>query len=79
MMTHPDADDQKIPVPLATGLGNRLRNITCVDAVTDLRLLRHVDRFVGTKWSTFSALAPLGRAIPATMCVGDAPELPPAA
>lgn len=77
MMTPPDADDRKIPVPLATGLGNRLWNITRLDAVVDPWLLRHVDRFVGTKWSTFSAMASLGRAIPATMCVVQGPQPPP--
>ena len=47
------------------------------DAVTDLWLLRHVDRFIGTEGSTYSAMASLGRGIPATMCVGQAPERPP--
>lgn len=46
------------------------------DAVTDLWLLRHVDRFVGTAGSTYSAMASLGRGIPATMCIGEPPERP---
>jgi hypothetical protein len=41
------------------------------DAVVDLWLLRHVDRFVGAAGSTYSAMASLGRGIPATMCIGD--------
>lgn len=48
------------------------------DAVVDLWLLRQVDRFVGTKWSTFSAMASLGRGIPTTVCVGVAPGVHPA-
>lgn len=47
------------------------------DAVVDLWLLRQVDRFVGTRWSTFSAMAFLGRGIPTMLCVGEA-GVPPA-
>lgn len=58
---------------------DRATSAAAEDAVVDLWLLRNVDRFIGTAWSTFSAMAALGRRIPTTMCVGTAADLPPSA